>query len=301
LGGRSKRSYEWERKQAYLMFIPAFLIVLSIIVFPFGYCIYLSLFDYNLDMPALGMRFTGLGNYYKMIFDPRVLNGLKVSFQLIAEALTLEFLLGFAVAILIYYRKFRGEKIVRISLIIPMVIPPVVVGLVWKMLYNPDFGIINYYLKRLGFNPPAWLGDPNWVIHAIAIVDTWQWFPLVALILLAGLDSIPIELVEAARVDGASYLSMVRHIFVPLLKPLIALALILRLMDVLRMFDTIYVMTGGGPGVASETLHFYAYKIGLSHGGYISYAAAIAIVLLFMIEFLSTGVLKTFKIGGEER
>jgi multiple sugar transport system permease protein len=281
-----------ERKLRYIMFMPAFIVILSLIAFPFSYCLFLSFFEYNIDMPALGMHFSGITNYYKMIFDERFYNGLITSFKLATIALPLEILLGFLAAILIHYRSFKGERIIRISLIIPMVIPPVVVGLVWKMLYNPEFGVINFYLKQLGLNPPAWLSHPQWSLIAIAITDTWQWFPLIALILLAGFDSIPVELIEAAKIDGASYFKIIKHIFVPLIRPLILFAVILRLIDILRMFDIIYVMTGGGPGIATETLHYYAYKIGLSHGGNISYASSLAIFLLFLIEGLALLILK---------
>lgn len=277
----------------YLMFMPALIVTLALIIFPFGYCIFLSLHDYNIELPFLGMKFIGFENYYRLILDPRVHNGMIISLKLIGIALPIEFLLGFLTAILLHYRRFRGEKIVRISLILPVVIPPVVVGLTWKILYNPSFGIINFYLKRLGIVAPSWLTDPQWVIFAIAITDVWQWFPLMALILLAGLDSISIELIEAARVDGASYLNVVRYIFIPSIKPLISFAIILRMIDIFKMFDVIYVMTGGGPGISSETLHFYAYKIGLAHGGNISYASSIALILLFTIELFSIIILRS--------
>ena len=174
-----------------------------------------------------------------------------------------------------------------------MVMTPVIVGTAWRLMYNPGWGLITYLLGLLGVPPQAFLAQTQTVIPALLIVDIWEWSPLVMLILMAALQSLPVEPYEAAQVDGASTLQAFWHITLPLIKPAIAIALLMRSMDSFRTFDTIFAMTGGGPGITSQNLNLLSYKTGLEFF-HMSEAAAIAVVLLVIITLSSNLIVKGF-------
>jgi multiple sugar transport system permease protein len=172
-----------------------------------------------------------------------------------------------------------------------MMITPVVIGLIWKYMFNPENGIINYLLHFLKIEGPIWLGEPKPAPLAVIIVDIWQWTPFVFLLLISGLGSLPQEVYEAARVDGANQMQVLRFITIPLLMPFMLVALLIRFIDSFKIFDTIFVMTRGGPANATETLSIYTYKVGLNFFN-MGYAATLSYVILIIITYASQQFLR---------
>lgn len=277
-----------------LLLLPIVIFLLSLTVFPLIYAILTSLQHYVLSDP-LAKRFVWFQNYTKMLQDERFWNSLANTFHFIAVSLTLEMILGMIMALLLK-RRFLGSGIAKTLLLLPTITTPVVVGLIWIMLYDPQFGLINYLLVELGFHPQAWLDSEKYAMWALIIVDVWEWTPFVALVLLAGLQSLPVEPYEAAMVDGAGPLQRFIHLTLPLLKPYLVIAFLIRFMDAFRWFDTIYVMTKGGPGTATETVNMYGYLTGFNFLN-MGYAATLGITMLVLITIISTLVVKTAQKG----
>jgi multiple sugar transport system permease protein len=202
-------------------------------------------------------------------------------------ALSCEFLLGLGLALLLN-SKLRGRGLFRASLLVPMMLPSVVVGVVWRLMLNPDFGAINGTLRRFGLSTEAltWTASPKLAMLSVIAVDIWQWTPFVFLVLLAGLQAIPEEPYEAALIDGSSPLQTFRHVTLPLLKPSILIVLLLRTMDLLRVFDQIFILTEGGPGFATETISLYIYRTAFRFFDF-GYAAAMSFVLLALTNVIS--------------
>jgi len=223
-------------------------------VYPVIYVLYLS-FHRKLLIFDIS-RFVGLDNYLFLLNDGRFWNALGNTAYFTALSVSLELALGLSIALLIN-RSFRLRGAVRAVVLIPWAIPTVVSARMWEWMYNTDFGIINYLLGT-GVN---WLGSPFWALNAAVAMDVWKTTPFVAILLMAGLQVIPRELYQAARLDGAGGWTVFRRITLPLLKPVMLVALIFRTLDAFRVFDAIYVLTGGGPANTTETLSIYAYKV----------------------------------------
>jgi len=236
--------------------------------------------EQDLTKPYLGTRFIGLDNYAEFfIKDSEALTSLQTSFVLSISVVIVEFAFGLGLALLLH-RNLRGKYLMRTLLILPMVITPVVAGLTWRIMFSYNYGIINYVLDviGLGFLARAWIAE--FPLASIIVADAWQWTPFVTLIFLAGLEAIPVEPFEAAKVDGASSLQIFRHITLPLLRPMIALVTAFRIMDSLKTIDLIYVMTGGGPARATEIVPLYAYIVGFARSGHITYTSTMGIIML---------------------
>jgi len=265
---------------------PAGIFMVTLTAIPFGYVIYLSMQDFLVGMNPI---FTGLQNYVEMAKDPVFWNGLKVTFFLYAISLAAQLTVGLYVAILLD-RNLRGARVLRTILLTPLAMPPVAVGMMWLILLDPSFGPVNYFIQALGLPKSLFLASPTGVIPTLAGIDTWQYTPFVVLIILGGLQSLPSEPYEAARIDGASATQMFWRITLPLLFPSIITAAVLRSIDLLRFFDTIYITTQGGPGNASTTLNIYAYKSGFVyfHMGYASaLMLTLFVIVLVMVLLLS--------------
>jgi len=262
-------------------------------MFPFGYMIYISFHDYNLAEGG-SLTFIGVQNYLAMFRDNVALSSIRFTLLLVCTAVPIE--LGLGIAIALFIRGITGEKVIRSSLLLPMMIPSVVAGIAWKMLYNYEYGPMNYFLSFFGIPRISWLGNYTFAQIGIILADVWQWTPFIFLILYAGLQSIPRELAEAAKVDGASEFEITRFIELPLLGPLIGVSLIIRIIDVLKVFDIIYMVTWGGPGSATHSLSYYIYKVGVSFGWDIGYAAAISLVLLGSIVALTTFLIRMLRL-----
>jgi len=262
------------RNQLMGMSVPAVVFTLLLIAFPFGYTIWLSLQEYSLGGQP---RFNGLGNYAQMLKDGEFWNGLRITFILYALSLVLQLVLGTYVALLLHGSK-RLSGVVRTLMISPFVLPPVVVGMMWLVILDPAIGAANWLLQQAGLPRSDWLASPTWVIPTVALIDTWQWTPYVALIVLGGLQSLPPNVYEAAQIDGASRARTFWRITLPLLLPTLVTAAILRSVDLLRFFDIIYITTQGGPGNASNTLNIYGFRKGFEFFE-IGYASALMITL----------------------
>jgi multiple sugar transport system permease protein len=256
------------------MMWPAVAFVAVMVIFPFGYAFWLSLLDYKIGQSD---AFIGLGNYRAMLSDPQVWNGLKLTFILYIGALVIQLVLGVALGVLLnQVETLKG--LVRTVMVSPFMLPPVVVGMMSIVVLDPGMGVANYLLKTVGLPTSLFLASTDFVIFTVILIDTWQWAPFVALIVLGGLQSLPTRVYEAAAIDGARGWRRFVYITLPMLGPTIVTAAVLRSVDLLRFFDVIYITTQGGPGYASSTMNIYAYRKGFEFSD-IGYASALMITL----------------------
>ena len=262
------------RGQLTFLSLPAVAFTLLLIAFPFAYTVWMSLHEFSFGGTA---RMNFGENYAQMLHDPEFWNGLKITVMLYVLSLVMQLVLGTYVALLLHTSK-KLSGIVRTLMISPFVLPPVVVGMMWLVVLDPSIGAANYLLQSAGLPRSDWLASPQWVIPTVAMIDTWQWTPYVALIVLGGLQSLPPNVYEAAQIDGASRARTFWRITLPLLLPTIVTAAILRSVDLLRFFDIIYITTQGGPGNASNTLNIYGFRKGFEFFE-IGYASSLMITL----------------------
>jgi multiple sugar transport system permease protein len=256
------------------MMWPAVAFVAVMVLFPFGYAFWLSLLDYKIGQSD---AFIGAGNYRALLADPQFWNGLKLTFILYVGALVIQLVLGVALGVLLHQvETLKG--LVRTVMVSPFMLPPVVVGMMSIVVLDPGMGVANYLLKSVGLPPSLFLASNDFVIFTVIMIDTWQWAPFVALIVLGGLQSLPTRVYEAAAIDGAVGWRRFVYITLPMLGPTIVTAAVLRSVDLLRFFDVIYITTQGGPGYASSTLNIYAYRKGFEFSD-IGYASALMITL----------------------
>lgn len=281
---------------SYLFLAPALIAIILLTIFPFIYSLYLSLINYELGRPHLEIRFVGLDNFISAVKDVRFLQALVRTFIFVACVVTVEFFLGLALALALN-REFRGRSAVITALTIPFMIAPVAVGFLWWTLYDPNYGPMNHLvvdILRLSPKNIAWTADPNVALFSIILVDIWQYTPFMTLILLAGLRSIPVEPYESALIDGASGFSLLRYITLPLLKPAILTALLIRTIDSFKIYDIVYLLTYGGPGTSTEVASFYIYLRGFKHFR-ISYAAALSYIILIISAVLITLLIRSIR------
>jgi multiple sugar transport system permease protein len=279
--------------------LPALLILALITLPPFFYAIYLSLHDIDITKPYLGRNFVGLDNFVKIFSDKRAVGSFLNTGILIGSMVAIEFLLGLVLALVI--DSFFKKSTWLITLIIlPMTFPRVVVGLVWRVMLNPIVGVVNYLLQPFGGGSVDWLARPGLALFSIILVDVWQWTPFMVLMLLAGLQSLPKAPFDAARVDGAGDFHIFRFITLPLLQPIIVVAVIFRIIDAMRTFDIVYILTRGGPGTSTETVDIFAYYMGISEAGRISYAASVSLIVLYVTIILITIFLRFTRQWREE-
>ncbi len=272
--GQRRRPLE-RRRRGYLWFVlPALVATLVVIVFPWLFTLYMSVHDWQV---ASVPRFVGLQNYAQLLRDERFLSALGRTFYYAALAVALPVTLGTAAAV-VFHQEFPLRGFLRGFFIMPMMATPVAIALVWTMMFHPQLGVLNYLLTSVGLPRSLWVYAPDTVIPSLVLVETWQWTPLVMLIVLGGLASLPGEPYESARIDGASAWQQFRHITLPLILPFIMVAVVLRTIDALKAFDTIYPITQGGPGTASETLNIYLY---LQAFAFYQMGAASAVVVVF--------------------
>ncbi|NLP41455.1 MAG: sugar ABC transporter permease [Veillonellaceae bacterium] len=254
--------------------------------FPITYTVWVSLTDWSMASSG-SVKFIGLQNYIDLFSDDRFYNSVKLTIYFTVLAVGVETVLGVAIA-LILNREFQGKGLVKGILLLPMVATPVAIGLAWTLFYEPTIGLGNYALQLLGMAPSKWLASNTAVIPSLALVDIWEWTPMVTLIVLAGLASLPNEPYEAALVDGASEWQIFRYITLPLLFPTIMIAVVLRGIDAFKTFDIIYTMTAGGPGFASETLNIYAYNLAF---GYFKFGAASSALVALLALVLGSSLI----------
>jgi len=259
---------------------PTLLLLTLVVAFPLGYTLYQSLTDWVITNPAPS-RFVGLHNYVALFADVRLGQALGRTVLFTVLSVGLQMVLGVAMA-LVMNRYFFGRGLVRTLSLLPIVATPVAISLVFVIMMNPTNGVLNYGLKGLGLPPLAWIYGQDSVLPSLVLVDTWQWTPFVMLIALAGLATLPAEPFESSRIDGASPWQTFWKITLPMLMPTLFVALLFRLIDTLKLFDTIYAMTQGGPGTASETVNLYLFTVGFTYFR-MGYASSVVIALLALI------------------
>ena len=231
--------------------------VLAVILFyPLAYSFGLSFYNYYLPVPRT--TFVGLDNFRFVLGDDAFWDALGVTARFTGAAVTIEVVLGIAVALLLDSH-IPCRRFVTTVVLLPMAITPAVAGLLMRWMFESNWGLVNYFLGLVGVRGPGWTGDPAWALWSIVLADAWQNTPFVILVVYAGLQSIPVEPLEAAMVDGASRAQTLAHVVFPFLRPLILFVLIIRSMDAFRIFDQVFVMTGGGPGTTTQTITFYNY------------------------------------------
>ncbi len=256
------------------MVAPALLFAAAMIVLPFAWAIWLSFQETMLGGEA---RFVGLANYARLIADAEFWNAFWLTLLLWLLSLALQLVLGTWLGLLLA-RMEAARGLIRTILISPFMLPPVVIGMMAIVILDPGLGVANWLLGRVGIGPLLFLADPGTVMLTVALVDTWQWTPFVALIVLGGYLSLPRDVFEAAAIDGASPAQRFRRVTLPLLLPTLVTAAVLRSVDLLRFFDVIYITTQGGPGHASTTLNILAYRRGFEFFEF-GYAAALMVTL----------------------
>ncbi len=285
-----------ERWVGWLLVAPALLVLAFLTLFPIVYNVYLSFYETRISYREIVYVWKGTENFAKMMRDPVFAAALRNTLYFMFVATGLEVLLGLGLALL-FKERFRGrEKLVPI-LLFPMMLPTIVVTAFWKTLLHPEFGAINNILEAVGLPPVNWLGDPRVAMNSIVLVDLWQWTPFVFIFLYAGAQTIPRDLEAAALVDGASTLQLYRHIVVPLLKPYILIATLLRLIDTFRLFDKVYALTGGGPGLATESLTLSVYRYAFNYH-MLGYAAALSLVMLGILSLVIVAYMAYTRGGG---
>lgn len=268
-----------------VLIVPAIAVLIVVAIYPLVFGVQLSLSSWKLGDPTGGRIFIGIKNYVNIFFSNAFWKSLRVTGIYTFIAVISELFLGLGIALLLN-RDFRGKTIVRSMVIVPLAVTPVVVGLTWRVLYNTEYGIINYYLHALGLPSSNWIAGISTALISIVIVDIWQWTPFATLIILAGLHTIPQYLYEAAQIDGASDWKIFRFITLPYLKTSILTVLLFRTIDTFKAFDNIYSLTMGGPGDATESLSMHIYIQGFRNR-HMGYASAMAIILLLIVTVIS--------------
>jgi multiple sugar transport system permease protein len=269
----------------YNFLLPVIVLLVIITIFPLLYSLCVSLT--NLRLTALEKpEFVGLKNYYEiLVHDKRFWRSLYNTFTIAIPALALETILGLGIALLLN-REIRGKRLITVLLILPVVIPPLTSGLIWRMLYHEKYGPINGLLSYFGITRQiTWLSTPGLTKFAVILTDVWQWTPFMMMMILAGLQAVPVECIEAAEVDGASPVQRFFYITLPMLKYTLMVAALLRIMDLIKLFDVVFVLTMGGPGGTTETISMYTYLVSfrafrMGFGSALSYLVLIITVIL---------------------
>jgi multiple sugar transport system permease protein len=282
-----------------LFIIPTLALLIAMNIFPLLWSLYLSFtkYKYGSNLPRI---FIGTENYSQILSNRNIWSYFTTTAKFVLLAVSAQFLIGFGLALLLN-REFKYKGIMTTLILLPMMLSPVVVGLFWKFIFDPDTGIFNYFLKILfHIEKVGWTTNPKTALFSVVIVDTWMWSPFMMLISLAGLSAIPKYLYEAADVDRASGWFKFRHITLPMVAPLLLIALLFRTMDAFKLFDLVYTLTNeGGPGVATETVSMNLYKIAFRRWD-IGQASAMAYILLIIIIALSSIYIKYLnKVRGE--
>jgi multiple sugar transport system permease protein len=266
------------RGEALLLLGPCALYLIAFSIYPLVVSLVRSFEDY--DSQANTWRWIGLGNYRELFSSSEFWHTVEHTAWFTFGGVAIQVVLGTALA-LFFNQQLRGASIVRVILILPMLLTPIVVGLMWRMLLNPDWGMLNWLAERVGFHNVQWLSDPSTALRTLILVDCWQWTPFVFIIVYARLQALPQDVFEAAAVDGASWFTRTRFVTLPLLMPAIVFAAVFRGIDAFRTFDLVYGLTNGGPVQSTSTLSFEGFQNGFEYFRY-GYASAISYVMVIV-------------------
>jgi multiple sugar transport system permease protein len=270
--------------RAFLM--PTVILILVLSIFPLIFSLVLAFMSWDLSRLEGGVRFIGLQNFKTLIYDSRYWSTARVTLFFVVGSVGLQYILGLGLALLLN-QEIRFRRFFRVAFLVPMMLTPAAVGYVGRMLFNESMGPINDIIHHLGGPVIPWLSNPRLALPSLILLDTWEWVPFMTIVLLAGLQSLPPEVFECARVDGAGDWKTFWHITLPMLAPVSITVVLIRALEAFKLFDIVMVMTGGGPGTATETVTMYAYIVGMKNGN-LGYASAIAYSLLIMVILFST-------------
>ena len=294
----ARRAKGAERRRLWPFLLPSALVTFFILLYPLGYAFYLSLFNYYLDTGA--STFVGFANYAQLFADTRFWGALTRTSGIVVAAVGLEFCVGLAVAYGLYRLTF-GVRALNLLMFLPHVITPVVAALFLKWIFAGRWGLLDSLFASVGVFAPDWLGNPVWARVTVVLADAWQFTPFMILVLFAGLNTVDQSQIEAAQIDGASGRQILFRIMLPSISPIIAFVLTMRMMDAFRYFDTIYVLTGGGPGTATETLTMQTYALAFRLFQ-VGKASALGVVtLLVVLVFAATIVATVGRRRGQTR
>ena len=268
-----------DRKVCAGMLLPAVIFLFAVTALPMLYVLFTSFSNWRLTKSAYPVL-TGFQSWGAMFKDPYFYNSLFVTLRFTIYSLAAEMVLGVVVALLLA-REFPGRAIVRSFVLIPMMVTPTVIGLMWRIMLNSDFGIINWILEQMGFDPPAWLANSKTALLCLTVVDIWEWTPFVALSVLAALQTQSKDQMEGALIDGANTFQIFHYITIPHIQPVLFISASFRLGALLRSFDTFYVMTSGGPGISTQNLPRYIYKNAFYYMK-MGYASALSVFLMII-------------------
>jgi multiple sugar transport system permease protein len=282
---RERRASDQDRSARRAFLLPAVTLILLLSIFPLLFSLVLAFMSWDLSRLTGGIRFIGLGNFITLVNDARFWNTARVSLTFVVGAVGLEYCLGLGVAMLLN-QEIRFRRFFRVAFLTPMMLTPAAVAYAGRMLFNESMGPINDIIKHLGGPMIPWFSNPLLALPSLMLVDAWEWTPFMLIVLLAGLQSLPPEVFEAARVDGASDWQTFRHVTFPMLAPVSITVILIRALEAFKLFDIVVVMTGGGPGTATEPVTLYAYLVGMKNGN-LGYASAIAYSLLIMVIIFS--------------
>lgn len=267
-----------------LFVAPTVLVLLGLTIYPLLYSVWLAFHSLELAFSPFP-EFAGFGNFVRAWEDSRFWGALKNTAVYVVAGVGLQLGLGLVFALLLN-RQGRGRRLLTSLFFLPMVVAPVVAGFQWRMILHDGFGPLNYLLRSLGFEGASWLADPKLALGSVIAADVWEWTPFLIVVLLAGLQSIPTELYEAGRVDGAGGWQAFANITWPLLKPVIIIGLLVRSIDAFKLIDLVYVLTSGGPGNRTEILGFYTYLTGFRYFS-VGYAAALAFIQVAILTVVA--------------
>lgn len=269
---------------------PAVLIMAAACLYPVLSAFQLGLFDWNMGTPWSEARWVGLDNFVSAFTNPRVWSSLWTTLLFAAVCVSAEMVLGIALALALE-RPVRGTAFFRTLFILPMMIAPIAVGLVWRYIFDAQFGLINAVLALFKIAPMGWLADPTLAFTAIVIADIWQWTPFVFIMMVAALANVDSAVIEASRIDGAGWWQTTFLVKLPMIMNVIAITLMMRLIDAFRVLEVVYVLTFGGPGDSTEILSLHIYKTAFV-GQQLGVASAISVLLLAVVALLSWGALR---------
>ena len=290
-----ERKFDGPRVAAWLLLGPTLLYLAAFAIFPLFWSLRLSFTD--LSATRASGSWVGLDNYRDLLTDPFFWNAAKNSGVMVGASVTIQVVLGIALA-MFFNLHLRGAWVVRGIILLPMLMTPIVVGVMWRALLNPDWGLVNWGIASLGFEPPVWFGSPGMAMMTLILVDTWQWTPFVFIIVFARLQALPQDVFEAAMMDGASPLLTFRRITLPLLMPAIVFAALFRTVDAFRSFDLIFGLSFGGPARGTTTLSFFSFKHGFEFQNF-GFASAVAYIMLLILAVGTTVLLRYVRIRPE--
>ncbi len=290
-GPSNRKVFPW------VLMAPTLIILFGIGIYPFLYSLYIAGHNVILSKPYLPRIFVGLYQYHALIQDPEFWHALRTTLWFTVQAVFIEFWLGLGLALL-FQRSLRGASVMRVFILIPMILPPLVAALIWRYMFYPGAGLVTYYAggitRALGWGEIPFLSDPTIAFQTLIFVDVWEWTPFMFLMLSAGLASIPRQPYEAAEIDGASSWRVFWTITMPLLRPAILIAVVIRTMDAFRTYELIVIMTRGGPGNATTTLNVFLTKTGLEFFD-ASKAAALSLIMMMIIIVMSFVFIRVFR------